>query len=67
MSQISPSVISGMLVAAISGTIWVWPGPAGGAVVVAAAGRGVVTVPSLTVSVTVRVPGVAYLCDGGDA
>ena len=61
MSQISPSVIIGMLVRGVSGHE---PGVtrAGGfgAGVVAVAGRrGGVAVPSSTVSVTVRVPAVA--------
>ncbi len=53
-----------MLVRGASGTIWVCPGPGWAAVVVP--WRVVVAedvMPSLTVRVTVLVPGVAYLCD----
>ena len=52
-----------MLVRGVSGTIRVWPGPGLGAVVVPWRVVVAEAMPSLTVRVTVRVPGVAYLCD----
>src|SRR5215204_2167289 len=63
MSKISPSGISGTFVRGVSGTIWVCPGPGRGAVVVPCWEVWAEAVPSLTVKVTVRVPGVAYLRD----
>ena len=64
MSQISPLLILGRSVRAVSGTIAVWlgtgrRGPVGAAVVVDRARGRVGSVPSLTVSVTVRVAAVA--------
>ena len=59
MSQISPSLISGMLVRGMSGTIRVCPGAGSLAVVTAVPVLVAVWVPSLTVMVKVRVPTVA--------
>ncbi len=65
MSQISPPVMRGMAVLAVSGTISSRPGfgcgvdPAGGAVGVAVPVAWSVSSPSLTVRVTVRLPAAA--------